>query len=267
MKTFIDQLSRRGKMHHSVPTIVSLVPSQTELLIDLGLKAQVVGITKFCVHPKDLRKKKVVVGGTKKINYEKIQKLKPDIILCNKEENTKEIVETLEKDYAVHVSDIITLKSALQLITDYGVLFDKEEKAAEIVKRIRAEHTDFKMYVQSFVPKTVLYFIWKNPWMIAGTSTFIQSLLKENNLKNKYEGSERYPCLNIETDTNYKNVELILLSSEPYPFTIKHIDELKIQFPSARVLLVDGEYFSWYGSRLQYAFSYFKSLQKTIRHG
>ncbi|MFL1895955.1 ABC transporter substrate-binding protein [Aquimarina sp. 2-A2] len=266
MKTFVDQMEREVSIKSETPTIVSLVPSQTELLVDLGLEDQLVGVTKFCVHPEGLKQEKEIVGGTKKVHFDRIRALNPGIILCNKEENTKIMVEALEKDYPVHVSDITTLASSLALIKQYGAIFQKEKEALVIMNKIVQEQTDFKAFVQHVPYKNVLYFIWKNPWMIAGPSTFITTLLEENKFKNCYNGTERYPVVDLATSNSYQNVDLILLSSEPFPFNDAHKEELQQIFPTATILLVDGEYFSWYGSRLQYAFNYFRSLQDLIRH-
>ena len=128
-----DQLHTVFEFSQTPKRIVSLVPSQTELLIDLGLKKQVVGITKFCTHPTSLRDEKTIVGGTKTIHLDKIRSLQPDIIICNKEENTKEIVALCATIAPVWVSDIYTLENALEMISLLGTLFEKEEKAFDII--------------------------------------------------------------------------------------------------------------------------------------
>ncbi|WP_459209943.1 helical backbone metal receptor [Aquimarina rhabdastrellae] len=254
-----DQLHRKIKLAQIPKRIVSLVPSQTELLVDLGLEEELVGITKFCVHPEHLRKAKKIVGGTKEVKYDRIQALQPDIILCNKEENTREIVTQLEKDFTVHVSDMYTIDDAITLITQYGLLFDREQQATVIKNKIISEYQDFTKSITQRPIKRVAYCIWRNPWMVAGNTTFIDHLLTINRFENVFKDQERYPVITLE-DLKERAVDTILLSSEPYPFKEMHIEEIKQTLPSIDIQLVDGEYFSWYGSRLTKAFSYFRSL-------
>ncbi len=257
---YVDQLNRGINLINTPKRIISLVPSQTELLIDLGLGDKIVGITKFCVHPDTLRKEKTIVGGTKKINYNKIKALQPDIILCNKEENTKEIVETLEREYVVHVSDIFTLYDAFEMIEQYGKVFNIETKTNKLISEIKVEKESLDHFIKQLPKKRVVYFIWKDPWMAVGGNTFINHLLKLNNFENVYEDQTRYPEVSIDHIRSLTDIDLILLSSEPYPFSEKHVKEIKNSNTKAQVVLVDGEYFSWYGSRLLGAFAYFKTL-------
>jgi iron complex transport system substrate-binding protein len=243
--------------------IISLVPSLTELLVDLGLEDNIVGVTKFCIHPKNLRKDKVVVGGTKNIHLEKIKALRPDFILCNKEENTKKIVEDCSNITTTHVSDISTIKEIIALITYYGTLFSCEEKAAIINIELTAKFQDFKTFVADKATLKVVYFIWKNPWMIAANNTFINHLLTLCKFDNCYKDRSRYPEIFLE-DLKTKEIDLIFLSSEPFPFKEKNSLDFKNHAESANIVLVDGEYFSWYGSRLLKAFDYFKELRKRL---
>ncbi|GAA4271043.1 helical backbone metal receptor [Aquimarina gracilis] len=259
---YTDQLNRKIEVFEAPKRIISLVPSQTELLVTLGLEDAIVGITKFCVHPKWLRKEKTIVGGTKKVNYDKIRKLNPDIILCNKEENTKEIVENLEKEYAVHVSDIFSVEDATNMIQQYGEIFKMENEVNKLVSKIEAEQRLFKKQVANNPKKKVGYFIWKDPWIAVGANTFIDHLLELNNFENVFASKNRYPEVSLEEINALGEQDLILLSSEPFPFSEKHILEIQKINQRAKVLLVDGEYFSWYGSRLADAFSYFKTLHK-----
>ncbi|MEH6764411.1 MAG: helical backbone metal receptor [Aequorivita antarctica] len=254
---FIDQLNRTITLANIPSRIVSLVPSQTELLVDLGLRKNIVGITKFCVHPANLRKEKTIVGGTKTVNFTKIKLLKPDIIICNKEENTEEMVLQLESIAPVWVSDISTITESIEMIKRLGEVFDVTEKASEIILKIELEWDGFKLCLKNFPSKKVLYLIWKDPYMAAGKDTFINALLRLNNFENCIiEEISRYP--EVEWDL-LKSAELVLLSTEPYPFKDEHVVELKNKI-DAKIKLVDGEYFSWYGSRLIKAFGYFKTL-------
>jgi len=264
MLLFKDQLNRSIELAKVPKRIVSLVPSQTELLVDLGLEESIVGLTKFCVHPVHLRKAKTIVGGTKQVHFDRIKGLKPDIILCNKEENTKEMVEELEKIAPVHVSDIYTIDDTVELIKQYGELFSIQNKAAEITNSLIDLVVDFQAYIINRPVKRVAYFIWRKPWMVAGNNTIIHHLLSLNKFENVFSELSRYPEVAITTLLEKNKPDFVFLSSEPYPFKEKHILELKELLPKANVLLVDGEYFSWYGTRLLGAFNYFKSLHKSL---
>lgn len=257
---FTDQLHRKISLTKTPSRIISLVPSQTELLTDLGLEEKIVGITKFCVHPSHLRKQKTVVGGTKQVHFDKIRQLTPDFIICNKEENTQEMVVALEAIAPVWVSDIENISDCLEMIQLMGIIFSKEAKAKTIIENI---HKEWKAFNQEMTAKDFVktaYLIWKDPYMAAGNNTFINKMLELNRFENIFsETNERYPEIQIE---ELEPADLILLSSEPYPFKQKHIDELVEKIGHKKILLVDGEYFSWYGSRLIKAFEYFKTLQK-----
>ncbi|WP_103070826.1 ABC transporter substrate-binding protein [Aquimarina sediminis] len=257
---YTDQMHRKISLSLPVRRVISLVPSQTELLVSLGLSNCIVGVTKFCVHPENIRSQKVIVGGTKKVNYEKIKKINPDIILCNKEENTKEIVEQLQNDYPVHVSDVSTISEALEMIRQYGEIFDKRDEAGALISKILFEKKSFDDFVRNMPQKRVAYFIWKDPWMVAGKGTFVDYMLKENGFINVFGDKKRYPEISKEELKTIRGLDIVMLSSEPYPFSEKHIDEAKREITNTNVILVDGEYFSWYGSRLVGAFRYFRTL-------
>ncbi|MDX9704266.1 MAG: helical backbone metal receptor [Weeksellaceae bacterium] len=256
-----DQLHRKLKLEKLPQRIISLVPSQTELLVDLGLENKIVGLTHFCVHPKEIRKNKIRVGGTKSVHFEKIKDLAPDIILCNKEENTKEIVERLAKDFIVHVSDVNNLEENYEMIIQYGKLFDVEAKSNEILTKTQSEVEKFQSFLVGKPQLKISYFIWKNPWMVVGKGTFINYLLELNGFENVYSDKTRYPEIQLE---QLKPVDFHLLSSEPFPFGEKEKNELKPFVGKSRICFVDGEYFSWYGSRLTKAFQYFQSLRKNM---
>ncbi len=239
------------------------MPSQTELLIDLGLEDRIVGITKFCVHPKHLKKTKTIVGGTKQVDWDKIKALNPDIILCNKEENTLALVLALEKIAPVHVSDMQTLADTRVMVMQYATLFNCKTKAEKILNTIADKLKMFETFIANKPVLNVAYFIWKKPWMIAADQTFINHLLEINKFYNVYKDQERYPEVFLE-ELKEKNIDVVLLSSEPYPFKEKHFEVFSDVVPDAKVLLVDGEYFSWYGSRLLGAFDYFKKVRIAI---
>ncbi|TCK68696.1 ABC-type Fe3+-hydroxamate transport system substrate-binding protein [Winogradskyella wandonensis] len=256
---FTDQLNKQLSLKEIPKRIVSLVPSQTELLVDLGLRDAIVGVTKFCIHPPDLRKEKTIVGGTKNVNIGKIMALQPDIILCNKEENSLEIVESLKGIAPVHISDIYNLDDAFELFKMYGYIFKVEEKVSLLISKIKEERSRFQSIVKNQPKRKAAYFIWRNPWMVAASNTFIDAMLREANFSNVFGSESRYPEIDL-SHPKLNEADIIMLSSEPYPFKNKHIKELKGLFPEKTIQLVDGELFSWYGSRLQKSYNYFNDI-------
>jgi ABC-type Fe3+-hydroxamate transport system substrate-binding protein len=237
--------------------IISTVPSQTELLYDLGLRDEVIGITKFCVHPEKWFRAKTRIGGTKNLDIKKIIELKPDLIIANKEENVKEQIEELKKYFRIYISDIKNLDDALKMMHDVGKMVKRKREAEKIIKEIKSKFEEFKVQSSKFKIDTVLYLIWRDPFMTAGNDTFIHDMLIRCGLKNIFSELKRYPEI-TPGQIAITKPNFILLSSEPYPFKEKHIDELKTISPASEIILVDGEYFSWYGSRLLKAVEYFK---------
>ncbi len=230
--------------------IISLVPSLTELLFDLGLEEQIIGRTRFCVHPKPQIEDVKIIGGTKNPKLETIIELKPDFILANKEENRKEDIDILRKYADVRVTEIDIIQDAILEITALGKILGAAEKAQQLTQKI-TELLDNRPKVQ---PKSVAYFIWKDPWMAAGNDTYIHDMLRHYQLENIFAEQPRYPQTSLK-EVAEKQPDLILLSSEPYPFKEKHIPEVQNACPAATIKLVDGEWFSWYGSRMITALS------------
>jgi ABC-type Fe3+-hydroxamate transport system substrate-binding protein len=239
--------------------IVSLVPSLTELLFDLGLEDQIIGRTRFCIHPKGKVDQVEIMGGTKNPRIDKIRKAKPDLIIANREENRKEDVDNLQKDFEVMVSDIKTIEDALFTIHDIGNRCGAKKAAEELISAIRKEYHNAPDEPQL----SVAYMIWRDPWMTVGADTYIHSVLNRWNLKNVFSNQTRYPKTTLE-DLSNKNPDIILLSSEPYPFKEKHIKQVETACPDSRILLVDGEWFSWYGSRMLPSFRKLNSFRKAI---
>ena len=257
---FTDQMNRTIRLESAPKRIVSLVPSQTELLFDLGLEKEVVGITKFCVHPENWFKSKTRVGGTKKVNFEKIRELNPDLIIANKEENTESEIKQLMKEYPIWISDIQNLEDALEMIFLIGKMTNTNAKAKSIIHNIQE---GFDLLSPLHTKKTA-YFIWQNPMMSINKSRFIHDMMNICGFENVFaSANDDYPEISKE-QLQKANPEIILLSSEPYPFTDKHIKQFQEICPTAIIKLVDGEMFSWYGSRLQDAPNYFQHLLKSI---
>lgn len=244
-----------------VRRIVSLVPSQTEYLCDLGLEEKLVGITKFCVHPESCYRSKIRVGGTKDFDMESIRLLNPDLIIANKEENEQEPIMKLKTMFPVWISDVNNYSQALDMMQRLGEVLGKSEKAGEIVRKIQHNMARVKQVKRKL--RTV-YFIWRKPYMTVNRDTFIHSMMEKMGLENVFAHHKaRYPKVS-EAELKQLRPEVILLSSEPYPFREKHLAEIQAIYPDARIFLVDGEMFSWYGSRMIQAPLYFNKLLQRL---
>ncbi|MFN0203422.1 MAG: ABC transporter substrate-binding protein [Bacteroidia bacterium] len=255
MKIYIDNIGRRVQFPAKLERMISLCPSVTETLYDLGLAEKVVGRTKFCIHPSSEVKKAKIIGGTKKIDFAQIDALKPDVIWSVKEENTQEIVEELAKKHPVFVFDIDDFTSALEMIRVLGKLTETELLANQLTKNIQSQWTALKNKVEA---KKCLYFIWKEPLMLASKGTYIDTVLTHLGFENlAHTLGERYPIIEEKQFADLA-IETIFLSSEPYPFAEKHLDYFRKLAPAAQIQIVDGEMFSWYGTRMLLASDYFK---------
>jgi ABC-type Fe3+-hydroxamate transport system substrate-binding protein len=254
---FTDQMQRTIRLAQAPVRIVSLVPSQTEFLHDIGLGDRVVGITKFCIHPNSWKTR---IGGTKTVHIDQVKALQPDLIIGNKEENTREDILALEAIAPVWMSDIFNLEDALDMMLQLGIICEKQHETHILVENIRSSF-ELLPTIPADRQEQVLYLIWKNPYLAAADDTFIDDMLQRCGWKNFLGHQTRYPEWDPE---NSASPDLILLSSEPYPFREKHRFELQVLFPQARIELVDGEMFSWYGSRLKYAADYFMSLKSKV---
>lgn len=254
----IDQMNREVWLAAAPQRIVSIVPSQTELLIDLGLKDQLIGRTQFCIHPAEKVHDIPRIGGTKKLQLDAIRALKPDLIIGNKEENLKEEIETLAKEFPVWMSDIQSIDDSLSMIMALGELTGTADKAKPITEQLSKDFSEISQQAQRFKGKKVLYAIWKDPWMFAGKSTFIHHVLELAGFENACQ-SERYPEMS-PAQIEASEFDYLFLSSEPFPFAGKHEEEVKKWLGNKSILLVDGEMFSWYGSRLLQLQTYLNQL-------
>jgi ABC-type Fe3+-hydroxamate transport system substrate-binding protein len=257
---FTDQMGREIDLRNEPKRIISVVPSQTELLFDLGLADNVIGVTRFCIHPASAKETKTIVGGTKNLKLDVIEKLEPDLIIANKEENEKSQIEALAEKFPVWISDIHDLDTSLEMIQKVGEITGCAEKALSITNEIEQNFTK----LQPLSSISALYLIWRKPWMSIGSDTFIHHMLTRCGFENVCGDESRYPVLSDE-DIKRLNPSIVLLSSEPYPFKEKHISEIQMLLPSARIELVDGEMFSWYGSRLLHAPQYLNELLEKLK--
>lgn len=258
-----DQMGKRVAVPLRPQRIVSLVPSQTELLFDLGLENEIIGVTRFCIHPVEKITHKTKVGGTKNFQIEKIKSLNPDLIIGNKEENYQEGIAELKQNFPVWMSDIYTLDDAYTMMNAIGGITNKQTEAQSIVSQIQSDFKELSIINHQLSIRSCAYFIWRKPYMVAASSTFIDHMLGIFGVRNVFAGRSRYPEVSSEQIAAQKP-DLIFLSSEPYPFSERHIDEFKHICPDARVIIVDGELFSWYGSRLKHTAAYFEQLRKLL---
>jgi ABC-type Fe3+-hydroxamate transport system substrate-binding protein len=261
---YTDQLGNGVWLPAPPRRVVSVVPSQTELLFDLGVGEYVVGITKFCTRPEAWRQEKKRVGGTKNLDFAAIEALAPDLIIANKEENTKSEIEALEQICPVWLSDIYNLHDALMMIKCVGSLWYHPlimARANELAEKV--ERAFAALAQNEKKPLRAAYFIWREPFMVAASETFITDMMQRAGFQNAFGGLSRYPVVSAE-ELQKADLDVILLSSEPYPFAAKHVAEFAEICPDTPIEIVDGELFSWYGSRLQYSPAYFADLYARV---
>ncbi len=241
--------------------IISLVPSITETLLDFGLdENQVIGRTKFCIHPENIVSKIPKIGGTKNLNIEKIKALNPDFIIANKEENEKFQVEELLQNFKIWVTDIQNLEDNSIFLAELGEILGKQNIAKDFITKTENIFNSLKFENSKKIKAA--YLIWKNPYMTVGSDTFIHHILENLGFENIFKNTKRYPEISID---DLRDAETILLSSEPYPFKEKHIEELQQEFPDKKIILVDGEAFSWYGSHLSKCEEYYQIFLENFK--
>lgn len=256
---FIDQMGHGIALDRAPERIVSLVPSQTEFLFDLGLDKEIVGVTSFCIHPFEKCKATPKVGGTKTFKCDVIDRLAPDLIIGNKEENTAAGIDRLKERYRVWMSDITTLEDAYQMMARVAEMVGKASTAQAMIAECRERFAQ----LATFTPIRVAYLMWKNPYMAVGSHTFIHAMLGAAGFENVFAERTRYPEISLDA-IREATPDCIFLASEPYPFKDSDARELQSVFPKTKILLVDGELFSWYGSRLLKAPAYFEKLRHLL---
>jgi len=256
-----DALNSKISLLKPPERIVSLVPSVSYTLDYFGVDNQVVGITRFCKLPQSWRKKKTIIGGTKDIKIDRIKALQPDLIIANKEENNKEAVELLRDIAPVYVSDVFDFTTNNKFINDLGILLHKAEVSKKIIEGISLKLS----YLQN-TRKTYrsVYFIWQNPWMTVGGDTFIHQMMFYAGFANLYANQKRYPVTNIEELKDLKP-EIVFLSSEPFPFKVKHQKILQSYLTDTSILLVEGEAFTWFGAYMLYGLDYLLTLKRNLK--
>jgi len=265
MGHFTDQTGYSLFIPHRPVRIISLVPSQTELLSVFGLNEEVIGITKFCVHPEQWFRQKQRVGGTKTVNIPLVQSLQPDLILANKEENIKVQIDELRVSFPVWVSDVSNRADALSMILQVGEMTGKAEEATSLVEEINRRFLSLEGDRTAHKPLRVVYLIWQNPVMTIGGDTYINDMIEACGWENLFRNQDRYPVTNADEIRRLKP-DILMLSSEPFPFKESHLQAWLEILPESKVLLVNGEFFSWYGSRLLEAPAYFTGLLQQIEN-
>lgn len=270
MTVITDQMGRSVALHKVPERIVSLVPSITELLFDLGLGERVKGVTKFCIHPAEAREKAVIVGGTKSLKTERIDEIKPDLIIGSKEENTRDSIEKLARHYTVWMSDVRSVEDGIEMIRQIGKLCGVDNASKEMADEINHSFLNLRKKWGEADQPGAAYLIWNDPLMVAGKDNFIESVLEYAGIRNVFSraanlkgGKLRYPAISTD-DLVQSRPDWILLSSEPYPFKEKHIREFEAMVPAARTLLIDGEMFSWYGSKMRLMPAYLNELRNRM---
>jgi ABC-type Fe3+-hydroxamate transport system substrate-binding protein len=241
-KTYIDQLGREVVLPEIPKRIICLVPSITELVAYFEMDDEVVGITKFCIYPTTWFQNKERVGGTKNIDIDKVSSLHPDLIIGNKEENTKDDIEALMAFAPVWMSDVNSIEDANNLVASLAEIFNKQNKGQALIGDLKKYYLT---HASEGVGKSVLYFIWHSPGFVAGKKTYIDSYLTSIGYQNCVT-MDRYPDISTLESLD---PDIVLLSSEPFPFNESHVAYYKELFPNAEIKLVDGERYSWYGVR------------------
>lgn len=261
MRLVTDQSGREVSVPRDPRRIVSLVPSQTELLCDLGVGGRVVAITRFCVHPARQLQNTPSVGGPRDPSLERIALQTPDLIIGSKEENDRSSVECLSERYPVWLSNVRDLLGALAMIRAIGSLVAREAGAESLAEKIaeRFEHLPRRRRALR-----TAYAVWWQPLIVAGADTLIDDLLSRLGLRNVFgASSQRYPRVSL-AELAEARPELVLLPSEPYSFSATQLPTLRRACVGARLMFVDGEMFSWYGSRLLLAGEYLRGFAKQL---
>jgi ABC-type Fe3+-hydroxamate transport system substrate-binding protein len=249
--TWRDALGQVHRRAASDARIVSLVPSITELLLDLGLRANVVGRTGFCIHPREVVRGIPKVGGTKDVHLERVRALRPTHVIVNIDENDLPVVDAL-RAFVPHI--VVTHPRApddnLALMRLLGGVFDREEAAEVLCDKLQRELDALRAI--AWPRERVLYLVWKDPWMTVAADTYIAGTLALVGWDVLHgpggeRGATRYPLIDLAAEV--VRAGRVLLATEPFMFRARHVDALRADFPGKPITLIDGEMASWYGSR------------------
>lgn len=263
--TFFDDLGNELTFEKTPKRIISLVPSLTETLYDLNLEENILGITKSCTHPVHFKHTKTIIGDVKDVEIEKIKDLQPHIVFCNKGENSLETIKKLQEFTQVYVTVVKTIDDSIRLVEKLGLILNRRVDAKLINHKINLKLEDFTQFIKEYDVKKAGYFIGYNPWVAAGDNTFINALLALNKFENIYTNKEdMYPIIEAKKIRLEGDPDFVFFPSHPFAFNDKHIFEMGRFTHHASAVYVDGQMFSWFGSRLIKSFDYFKSLRERI---
>ncbi len=248
--------------------IVSLCPSLTELVFDLGMGPSLVGVTRFCVHPADGVERVEKVGGTKDPDVERIVAMEPDVVLLNEEENRREDAEALQRaGVPCHVSLPKDAADTAEMVRSIGARLGRPRQAEDIAADIERRARRAVERARTARPVRWAYLIWRKPWMSVNADTFAHALLAQAGGVNVFaDRAERYPEVTLE-ELAAAAPELVLLCTEPFPFTERHVEEVAAAtgLPAERIRVADGEYLSWHGSRTPAGIDYAAALLDAAR--
>lgn len=259
-----DAIGKRHRRCAGEARIVSLVPSLTELLVDLGLGGQLVGRTGFCVHPRAVVRRLPKIGGTKGFSIDRLRALAPTHVIVNIDENRRDEVSALDA-FVPHVivTHPLTVGDNLELYRLLGGVFDREAQASALAAGLEREWTALRAQSERLPRQSVLYLIWQEPWLGVARDTYISHVLAAAGWDSLPSASAlRYPPVDLPQLA--AQAHLVLLSSEPYPFRERHRRLLGEQLPGVRVALIDGEMVSWYGSRAIRGLAYLRQLRTRL---
>jgi len=259
---FKDDLGYQVMIPDQPRRIISLCPSITETLFELGAGKQVAGLTSYCIHPYKKTKKKTKIGGPRNPDIPGILDLDPDLVITSREENRQEDVDILRKKLPVITFDVKSIESSRNMILKLGLITWRLKPAMNYVQKL-----DKLLHIKAPLHEaySVLYLVWKDPWMAAGHGNYICDLMKSQGFINVLpEHSRRYPVIH---PAEIVQPDFIFLSSEPFPFNSEHLEETSIIFGGTKTVLVDGEMFGWYGTRIIRAIPYIRALRKKITTG
>lgn len=225
--------------------VISLVPSLTELLFELIPEERIVGVTRFCIHPNRPDNRLPRVGGTKNVDFDRVKALNPSLIIANKEENSEADILLLAEHFPVYLSEIYTVPEAIASIREIGTLINAEEKAFTLAREI----VETWKLVRNSKSGRVVYLIWNEPRMSVGKATYIGNVLEWLGYELPQLEDDRYPVISDELLLQL-NPDVLMLSSEPFPFKASHVEAYRQLLPNSEVKIVDGEIYSWYGNRM-----------------
>jgi ABC-type Fe3+-hydroxamate transport system substrate-binding protein len=251
-----DDLSRRVRFNFPPCHIVSLCPSITETIFVLGAGDLLSGRTRYCIHPAGKVASVPEIGGTKDPDIEAILKIAPDLVIAEKEENTRRVIEKLEKEIPVFVFSVESFAQALAMISGLGELTGKITRASGLIKRIEQAFAE----LPPAEAKTAAYLIWEKPLMAAGKNTFIDAMMEKAGFRNIFRNkSARYPKISL-TELSEEKPEVLILSTEPCAYTLEDVKRYRRLLPETEVILIEGDLFSWYGARMLKAAEYIKGV-------